>query len=277
MPVPKSPPKSFYRSPLLGSAVVTEGVYRLVFAWPGPPPGAGQFFMIKPERGSVFLPRPVSVESFGGGELRFLIAVRGRGTRELAAMRAGESAGLSGPLGNRWEDFLPPETGGGGGGGGKAVALVAGGVGIAPLSALAARFPDREFDYYLGVRNAFKNADEEAAFLGEAALHHRRLLVASEKGGGGGGERRGLVTGFFNPAEYSLVFACGPAAMLKAVAALCREAAVPCRVSLERRMACGVGACLGCAVTAGGIRRRCCADGPIFRAEELVFDEQEQE
>jgi NAD(P)H-flavin reductase len=274
MTAPESPPskglslkdfplKSFHQTKLLDSAVVTDGIFRLEFAWPGPPPKAGQFFMIKPERGSVFLPRPVSVESFGGGKLRFLIAARGRGTRELVSMRAGESAGLSGPLGNCWEDFLPRGTGG-------AVALVAGGVGIAPLSALAAGFPDREFDYYLGVKDAFKNAAEQAAFLGEAALHHRRLLVAAENGGG---EHRGLVTGFFDPAGYPLVFACGPQAMLKVVAAKCREAAVPCRVSLERRMACGVGACLGCVVVTGGGRRRCCADGPIFKAEELVPDE----
>ncbi|MDR2052587.1 MAG: dihydroorotate dehydrogenase electron transfer subunit [Treponema sp.] len=260
--------KSFDKSKLLDSTAVTDGVFRLEFAWPGPPPKAGQFFMIKPERSSVFLSRPVSVESFGGGRLRFLIAVRGRGTGELAAMRAGESAGLSGPLGNCWEDFLPRKTDGGGA---KAVALVAGGAGIAPLSSLAAAFPDWEFDYYLGVRTAFKNAAEESAFLGEAALHHRRLLVASENGGG----RRGLVTGFFDPAEYPLVFACGPGAMLKAVAAMCREAAVPCRVSLERRMACGVGACLGCTVVTAGGNRRCCADGPIFKAEELVFDERQ--
>ncbi|MDR2784594.1 MAG: dihydroorotate dehydrogenase electron transfer subunit [Treponema sp.] len=259
--------KSFSRSELLDSVAVTAGIFRLEFAWPGPPPRAGQFFMIRPERGSVFLPRPVSVESFSGGKLRFLIAVRGRGTRELAAIQAGESAELSGPLGNCWEDFLPRETGGDNT---EAVALVAGGVGIAPLSSLAACFPDREFDYYLGVRTAFKNTAEETAFLGEAALHHRRLLVAAENGGGG---HRGLITGLFDPAGYRMVFACGPRAMLKVVAAGCREAAVPCRVSLERRMACGVGACLGCTVAAGGGGRRCCADGPIFKAEELVFDE----
>jgi NAD(P)H-flavin reductase len=59
--------------------------------------------------------------------------------------------------------------------------------------------------------------------------------------------------------------------MLRAAAARCREAPVPCRVSLERRMACGVGACLGCTVAAAGGSRRCCADGPIFKAEELAF------
>ncbi|MDR2245874.1 MAG: dihydroorotate dehydrogenase electron transfer subunit [Treponema sp.] len=259
--------KSFYRTKLLDSAAVTDGVFRLEFAWPGPPPKPGQFFMIRPGRGSAFLSRPVCAESFDGGKLRFLIAVRGRGTGELAAMRAGESAELSGPLGNCWEDFLPRETGGGGD---KAIALVAGGAGIASLSSLAAAFPNREFDYYLGVRAAFKDDAGAAAFLGEAALHHRRLLVAAENGGGGS---RGLVTDFFDPAGYPLVFACGPQAMLKVVAIKCREAAVPCRVSLERRMACGVGACLGCTVVTAGGNRRCCADGPVFKAEELVFDE----
>ncbi|MDR1127985.1 MAG: dihydroorotate dehydrogenase electron transfer subunit [Treponema sp.] len=272
MAAAESPPlKTLRQSPLLNSAAIADGIFRLEFGWPGPVPKAGQFFMIKPERSSVFLPRPVGAESFGGGKLRFLIAVRGRGTRELAAMRPGESAGLSGPLGNCWEDFFPPE--GPGDGDGKAIALVAGGVGLAPLSSLAASFPDREFDYYLGVRSAFKNDAGEAAFLGEAALHHRQLLVAAETGGA---KHRGLITGFFDPAGYSAVFACGPEAMLRAAAAKCREAAVPCRVSLERRMACGVGACLGCTVVTGKGSRRCCADGPIFKAEELAFDEQRQ-
>jgi NAD(P)H-flavin reductase len=261
------PLKTLRRSILLNSAAVADGIFRLEFAWPGPAPKAGQFFMIKPERSAVFLPRPVGAESFGAGKLCFLIAVRGGGTRELAAMRAGESAALSGPLGNCWEDFLPPE---GPGGGGKAVALVAGGVGIAPLSSLAACFPKRDFDYYLGVKAAFKDDAGEAAFLGEAALHHRRLLVAAESTGA---KHRGLITGFFDPAGYAAVFACGPQAMLRAVAAKCREAAVPCRVSLERRMACGVGACLGCTVVTSKGSRRCCADGPIFKAEELAFDE----
>jgi NAD(P)H-flavin reductase len=183
-------------------------------------------------------------------------------------MRSGESAVLSGPLGNSWEEFLPPQNDG-------AVALVAGGVGIAPLSSLTASFPNLQFDYYLGVKTAFTDRAEEAAFLGGAALHHRRLLVAAENAVPDrvGPEHRGLVTGFFDPSEYALVLACGPEAMLRAVAARCREAAVPCCLSLERRMACGVGACLGCTVAAVSGGRRCCADGPIFRAEDLVFDE----
>jgi NAD(P)H-flavin reductase len=255
--------KVFRPAKLLGSAPVLPGVFHLDFEWPGPAPKAGQFFMIKPERSGTFLPRPVSAKSFDAGMLRFLIAVRGRGTGELAAMRAGECAALSGPLGNSWEEFLPPESGGG------AVALVAGGVGIAPLSSLAASFPGLKFDYYLGVKNAFRDKAEEAAFLGDAALHHRRLLVAAENGDA---ERRGLVTGFFDPSEYRLVLACGPGAMLRAAAALCREAGVPCRVSLERRMACGVGACLGCTVATAQGNRRCCADGPVFKAEELDLE-----
>jgi NAD(P)H-flavin reductase len=60
--------------------------------------------------------------------------------------------------------------------------------------------------------------------------------------------------------------------MLKALAARCRAAAVPCYVSVERRMACGVGACLGCTVETSGGNKRCCADGPIFPAEEIYFD-----
>ena len=62
--------------------------------------------------------------------------------------------------------------------------------------------------------------------------------------------------------------------MLKAVANACRDSDVPCFISMEKRMACGVGACLGCTVKTTGGNRRCCADGPIFNAEEIYFDDQ---
>jgi NAD(P)H-flavin reductase len=178
-------------------------------------------------------------------------------------MRIGESAEVTGPLGNCWQDFLPSEKRKSANS--KAIALVAGGVGIAPLSSLASDFPKLEFDYYFGV----KDAGEETGLLGQAAWNHRRLLVAAENGDT---EHRGRITGFFDPAEYALVLACGPEPMLKAAAAKCREAAVPCFISMERRMACGAGACLGCAVATTGGNRRCCADGPIFNAEEVLFD-----
>lgn len=289
--------------------------------------------MIKPGRSGVFLPRPISAalwkprspggeDSAGGppsaGRLSFFILRRGRGTEELAGMAAGEEAELSGPLGNRWEDFLPPpggnpprETAGEpsskagppskprppgkagpasiAGGEEKPAALVGGGIGAAPLLSLPVQ-REGYFDFYGGFRRDFKNRGERRAFLGTVETGARKVIIAVEEppGNGGAGSggaedggppgkaglvRRGRIPDFLDPADYGAVCACGPEGMLRAVAERCRRAGVPCYVSLERRMACGVGACLGCSIAGAGGNRRCCVDGPIFPAAEVFFDQ----
>lgn len=240
------------------------GTVLLNFEWPFPPPRAGQFFMVKAERTSVFLARPLSVAVSCGG-VGFLIAARGRGTAELAAMNPGEEALLTGPLGKGWADFLPQNAA-------KPLLLLSGGIGAAPLAAFGAelRRTSVNFTFLAGFR---RGADGEGILsaLGSGA---DGALIVSEDGGGRPNAGRGLVTGFLDAQNYSAVLACGPEAMLKSAAMLCREAGTPCFVSLEARMACGTGACLGCAVPArDGAYRRCCSDGPVFNAEAVFFDE----
>jgi NAD(P)H-flavin reductase len=209
--------------------------------------------MVRPERSAVFLPRPISVAGCQTGTLSFLVAERGRGTKELAALGPGEGIRLSGPLGNGWEDFLPPEKTEPE----KPLALAGGGAGIAPLLALAEELNRRarSFDFYAG----FKTGS-----FGLENLKARSLIVASEDGSGGS---RGLIPEFLRAEHYAAVYACGPEGMLRALGERCGE--VPCYVSMERRMACGVGACLGCTVHTAGGNRRCCADGPIFPFKEV--------
>jgi NAD(P)H-flavin reductase len=256
-------------------------LFSLDFTWSGPAPRAGQFFLIKPTRSGVFLGRPISVALFGDalypgrpepgdpGLLRFLIARRGRGTRELAEMHIGDEAELTGPLGRGWDEFYAPFRG-------SPVALVGGGIGTAPLNAFAAELDRGSFDFYAGFKTGFTGEAAAEALVGQGRARARELILAAEETGGDGkGEgsfRRGRIPGFLNPARYAAVFACGPEAMLRAVAASCGAAGTPCFMSLERRMACGVGACLGCTVQTTGGNRRCCADGPIFRAGELIFE-----
>jgi NAD(P)H-flavin reductase len=113
---------------------INAEIYSLEFSWAGPAPRAGQFFLVKPERTGVFLGRPLSAAGWRPPELpgepgilRFLAARRGRGTLELGSMRPGERAEISGPLGNSWAEAgagIPEGD----------IALVAGGVGIAPLA-----------------------------------------------------------------------------------------------------------------------------------------------
>ncbi|MDR2111181.1 MAG: dihydroorotate dehydrogenase electron transfer subunit [Spirochaetaceae bacterium] len=247
---------------LLRNVPLGGALFRLDFAWAGPPPRGGQFFLIRPKRSGVFLGRPISARwEPAAGVVQFFIAKRGRGTEELAAMRIGEEAELTGPLGNSWEDCLSPREKRG------PVALIGGGIGFAPLAAFAPELPEDSYDCYAGFKTL--SAKGYRRLLG-LFLYSRRLWIATEDGSAG---RKGLVTGFLDPAEYSAVCACGPEPMLAVVAASCKKAGTPCFISLERRMACGVGACLGCTVKTARGNRRCCADGPVFNAEEIVFGE----
>ncbi|MDR1445125.1 MAG: dihydroorotate dehydrogenase electron transfer subunit [Treponema sp.] len=257
-PATASPRRCLVR-PLLARIDLNAAVFRLDFEWPGQAPGAGQFFMIKVQRGALFLPRPVSVYRWDGASRRlsFLVLKKGRGTAELGQLEAGEAAALTGPLGNRWGDFFPPEFRGGTAGGVKA-ALVGGGIGIAPLSALGDELGGG-FDLYAGFRSGS---------FGLESLREKAdaLVIASEDGTEG---CRGRIPDFADYRGRPLVCACGPLPMLRAVAEKCRAAGVPCYVSMENLMACGVGACLGCTVQTTGGNRRVCADGPIFPAEAL--------
>jgi NAD(P)H-flavin reductase len=225
--------------------------------------------MIKPQRSAVFLFRPISVAMWESSTVRFLIALRGKGTQELAAMRSGEEAELIGPLGNSWSDFLPPVKNDDN----KPIALVGGGIGLAPLNALLCEFseaPGYSFDLYAGFRTGFRNNEEKIMLLGAAYLEANNIILATEDGKDG---LKGRITDFLEPEKYAAVCACGPEPMLKTVAAKCKAAEVPCFVSMEKRMACGVGACLGCTIKTVSGNRRCCADGPIFKADEVIFDE----
>jgi len=243
---------------------INKEIFRLDVSWHGAAPKAGQFFMIKPKRSSVFLGRPIAAALWQPDTITFLIAKIGRGTAELASMRTGEEVELIGPLGNAWADFLPVEKNTA-----KPIALIGGSLGIAPLKALLCEEPERSFDLYAGFKNGFNNPEEENALLG-ADIGARNIIIASEDGKTG---RKGLILDFLDPEKYAAVCACGTKPMLKAVAEKCISKGVPCFISMESRMACGVGACLGCTVKTVNGNRRCCADGPIFKAEEMSFDD----
>jgi NAD(P)H-flavin reductase len=286
--------KSCLRAELISIENISPGIFSMEFDWPGPAPRAGQFFMVKPSRSSQFLGRPISVSQWivaaepeyikkkvGGkknsytryklskhlnaNSLYFVIALRGKGTTELAEMRPGEEAELTGPLGNSWANFLPLK-------GENNLALIGGGLGLAPLNAFAAELPEGSFDYYAGFKSRFKEPSKQAVFFEGAMENCRKLLFAYEDGSPGEGFH-GRIPDAFDAAGYSAVFTCGPEVMMRAVAAKCKAAGVPCYMSLERRMACGTGACLGCTVSTVNGNRRCCADGPIFPAGEIIFDE----
>ena len=264
----------------MGSSFAAADLANIEFFWPGPAPRAGQFFLIRPERTGVFLARPISVAGWSpaqgeGSTIRFLVAMRGQGSRDLADLKPGEKAELIGPLGNSWaetagfpdnsmNDSASAEAAS------KPLALVAGGVGIAPLLAFIQEMEMRPdavpqtrvlFDLYAGFRTGS---------FGLENLKPRTLVVATEDGSMG---KKGRIPDFFKPDGYSVVFACGPEPMLKAVGAKCTASGTPCFISMEKHMACGVGACLGCRIKTKDGNRSCCSDGPIFNFREIIFNE----
>ena len=217
-----------------------------------------------------YLRRPISLATLepAKDEIGLIIHAVGRGTRRLAEAGRGAELDLLGPLGR---GFPPP--------GKQRVLVVGGGIGAAPLFGLAYKSAgglDRhtaqtKMLFLVGARNAAELwARELCAELGLPAL------AATDDGSVG---HPGLVTDLLavelGGGRIATVYACGPGPMLAAVARQAQEAGVDCYVSLEERMGCGVGACLGCAwprsEKAGGGYLRVCADGPVVNAAEVVL------
>jgi dihydroorotate dehydrogenase electron transfer subunit len=231
--------------------------------WPESEPG--QFVMLSPgplpaaPRFDPLLPRPMAVFRRDGARLEVLYKVTGRGTALLAAARSGDRVRVVGPLGR---GFAPPDPG-------RRALLVGGGTGIASLFDLAARARARgPVAALLGARSAPDlMAEDDFRALGV------ELRLATEDGSAG---RRGLVTDLLADALAEApahVYVCGPTPMMRKAAELAERAGAACTASLENRMACGFGVCLGCAVPRrqGGYAL-VCRDGPVLPAEALRWD-----
>ncbi|MDR1785088.1 MAG: dihydroorotate dehydrogenase, partial [Spirochaetaceae bacterium] len=227
-------------------------------------PLPGRFYMLRPEHSAVLLGRPISLffAEQGGDSLvlEFLIGQKGAGTGELRSLPPGSGVVILGPLGNGFPppgDALP-------GAAGKKLLLIGGGLGIGPVAGFAGTLPDGAYDLWACFRSR------------PYGLHRVKpgaLTVVTEDGSAG---LRGALGDALGPeillgGGYTGVYACGPEPMLAFVRDLCRRSALPCFLSMENRMACGMGVCLGCVIRTTGGNRRCCADGPVFSGEELIF------
>ncbi len=231
-------------APVLTNEEVAPGIFHLTVSgcFSAKP---AQFFMLRAWGLDPPLARPMSVFERTEEQISFLYEVRRRGTVLLSRLKPRDEISLFGPLGNGWERSD------------GRIALIGGGCGIAPLLHTAKVFG--QVDLYVGFR--------ERPFLLEAFEQAaRHLVVTSET------SEEGLITDAFDPTGYDVCYACGPRGMLKTLARMCHAAGVPLFVSLEERMACGIGACLGCAVRTTQGTRRACRDGPVFRAEEVIWD-----
>ena len=225
----------------------------------------GQFFMLRREPSQVLLARPISVYWAEVVEqqwqVTFLILLKGQGTQELCSLAAGDKVSVIGPLGNT---FPRPDSVVSKDGAGVKVCVVGGGIGVAPVAGFAATLPENSYDFYAG----FKSGS-----YGLEKLKANKLVVTTDDGSCGvkGMIPQVLDAAALKNAGYQVVYSCGPEPLLAYVQEICREAGIPCYLSMESAMACGMGACLGCTIATTQGNRRCCADGPVFLGEILLF------
>lgn len=220
----------------------------------------GQFISIYPQNASTLLPRPISICEVDqkNKRLRIVYRVAGKGTKEFASYQAGQAINILGTLGNGF----PLEEGEG-----KKVFLMGGGIGIPPMLQLAKEL-DADKQIILGYRN-------DELFLKEDLEKNGTIYVATEDGSAG---TKGNVMDAIreNALDADVIFACGPMPMLRAIKQYAEEKGIPAFISLEERMACGVGACLGCVCKTKEKdhhshvnNSRICTDGPVFEAREV--------
>ena len=250
----------FENSTLVKCNRLSEGIYEMYlktgaaqYAKPG------QFVMVYPKDASTILPRPISICEVCGDSLRLVYRVQGKGTREFSLYKEGESVKVLGPLGNGF----PVEAGKG-----KKSILIGGGIGVPPILELAKALKGEDVTILAGYRNSDMFLDED--FKKQATLE-----VATEDGSVG---VKGNVMDVIREKNLKcdVIFACGPMPMLRAIKKYAEEAGITAYISLEERMACGVGACLGCVCKTTKKdahshvnNARVCTEGPVFEASEV--------
>ena len=218
----------------------------------------GQFVSLYSKDGSRLLPRPISLCGIDKekGELRLVYRVAGKGTAEFSGMRTGMQLKVVGPLGNGF----PQKN--------KKAFLIGGGIGIPPMLELAKEL-DCEKKIVLGFRDEL--------FLLEDFRNRGQIYIATEDGSAGT-EGNVLDAIRENGLDADIIYACGPTPMLRAIKEYAAEQNIECWISMEERMACGIGACLACVCKSkekdahSNVKnKRICKEGPVFLAQEVEF------
>ena len=223
----------------------------------------GQFISMYTNDGSKLLPRPISIceTDREAGSLRVVYRVTGKntGTEIFSQMKAGDTIPVIGPLGNGF----PYERAEG-----KRVFLMGGGIGVPPVLELAKRMKCDRKQIVVGYR-------DEETFLRDEFEQNGEVYISTEDGSVG---TKGNVMDAIreNALEADIIYACGPTPMLRAIKKYAEENGIECYISLEERMACGIGACLACVCQSkekdehsNVHNKRICTDGPVFLSTEV--------
>ena len=253
--------KKMQRAVVIEQTKLGEGIFSLWLSAPETAAAAcaGQFVSLYCNNETRLLPRPISICEIdrAKGAIRLVYRVAGAGTSEFSGLLPGDTLDLMGPLGN---GFPLKEAEG------RRVLLIGGGIGIPPMLETA-----REISGDVMITAGYR----DALFLTEELGGAGRLYIATEDGCAG---TKGTVLDAIreNGLEADVIFACGPKPMLAAVKAYAVEKGIRCWISLEERMACGIGACLACVTGTVGTdehtgvhNSRICREGPVFAAEEV--------
>lgn len=205
----------------------------------------GQFFMFRTKsfRNEPLLSRPFGVCDENPNQLSLLYQVVGKATDIMSSLRKDTEVQILGPLGNGFELIKD-----------KKIAVVAGGIGIAPLLYLCKKL-ETKVDFYAGFSNEKYLIDEFKPFT-------NKIITTVDK------IDHKFITEEINPDDYDIIYACGPNPMLQALCQKNNKAKI--QISMEAHMACGIGACLGCTVESkNGEFLRVCKDGPVFDSKEV--------
>lgn len=219
----------------------------------------GQFCNVRVSQGTApLLRRPISYAGFDAdkGTITLLYRVVGQGTELMTRMKVGDQLDCLGPLGQAFEAS-------------SNMLLVGGGVGIAPMLCIASHLEKgQEAQVILGFRNQSESFWADLFKNTPVKVH----ITTDDGSMGTKGFPTTIMPNLIEANSFTSVMTCGPMPMMKGVAKVAAEQGVPCQLSLEERMGCGTGGCLGCACDGrDGKRYKVCKDGPVFPAEEVFF------
>lgn len=254
----------YSKASVVSNREIAPSIYDMLLCTPGIAKEArpGQFICLYSEDNAHLLPRPISICEVFPDHVRLVFRIAGYGTKELSEKKAGESVTVLGPIGNGYPELKKGET----------VTVVGGGIGIPPMLYLARKLYENgnEVNIVLGYRDA-------GLFLNEAFESYGKVYIATDDGSVG---YHGNVVGLIEAEKLpvSTVCACGPMPMLKGLSAYTEANGGKAYISLEERMACGIGACLGCITKTKETddhshvkNKRICTEGPVFDSSELDF------